>query len=78
MITMQKEEEMREHEEREMMERKRQLVLEAERIRDEPVDDSKLVDKMFDFLPDSASESQAPPVSRRSRWEVIINILMFI
>lgn len=45
------------------MDRKRAQLREAERQRDEPVDDSKLVEQMFDFLPDSASEAQAPPAA---------------
>ncbi|KAG7157734.1 Myosin-VIIa-like 1, partial [Homarus americanus] len=61
MMEMELADEQRAVEEREMMDRKRALVLEAERQRDEPVDDSKLVEQMFDFLPDSASEAQAPP-----------------
>lgn len=56
-------EEQRDREEREMMDRKRAQLREAERQRDEPVDDSKLVEQMFDFLPDSASEAQAPPAA---------------
>lgn len=61
MKEMERVEELRAVEEREMMDRKRALVREAERQRDEPVDDSKLVEQMFDFLPDSASEAQVPP-----------------
>ncbi|CAL4075619.1 unnamed protein product, partial [Meganyctiphanes norvegica] len=61
MMELEMAEEMRDNEDREMMDRKRQIVDDAERMRDEPVDDSKLVDQMFDFLPDSASEAQAPP-----------------
>lgn len=63
MIRMEEEEELQERQEREIMEQKRLLVIEAERQRDEPVDDSKLVEQMFDFLPDSASETQAPPAA---------------
>ncbi|KAK4294236.1 hypothetical protein Pmani_033125 [Petrolisthes manimaculis] len=61
MKEMERVEELRAVEDREMMDRKRALVREAERQRDEPVDDSKLVEQMFDFLPDSASEAQVPP-----------------
>lgn len=61
MMEMELAEEQRAREEREIMDRKRALVLEAERQRDEPVDVSKLVEQMFDFFPDSASEAQAPP-----------------
>lgn len=60
-------EEQRDREEREMMDRKRAQLREAERQRDEPVDDSKLVEQMFDFLPDSASEAQAPPAAFKVR-----------
>ena len=75
---MEREEEIRESEERQKLALKHQIVMEAERSRDEPVDDSKLVDKMFEFLPpDSASESQVPPVSRKSRWEVSLICVTF-
>ena len=55
-------EQLRDREEKEMMDLKRAKIREAERQRDEPIDDSKLVEEMFDFLPDSSSEAQAPPV----------------
>ncbi|XP_071536430.1 myosin-VIIa isoform X6 [Panulirus ornatus] len=61
MMEMELAEEQRAREEREIMDRKRALVLEAERQRDEPVDVSRLLEQMFDFIPDSASEAQAPP-----------------
>ncbi|CAH2067351.1 unnamed protein product, partial [Iphiclides podalirius] len=47
-------------EEKRQMEAKRTLLQEAARKQDEPVDDSKLVEAMFDFLPDSSSEAPAP------------------
>ncbi|XP_063376592.1 myosin-VIIa isoform X1 [Cydia fagiglandana] len=47
-------------EEKRQLEAKRALVQEATRKQDEPVDDSKLVEAMFDFLPDSSSEAPAP------------------
>ncbi|XP_026329632.1 myosin-VIIa isoform X1 [Hyposmocoma kahamanoa] len=47
-------------EEKRQLEAKRALVQEAARKQDEPVDDSKLVEAMFDFLPDSSSEAPAP------------------
>ncbi|XP_063529445.1 myosin-VIIa isoform X1 [Cydia strobilella] len=47
-------------EEKRQLEVKRALVQEATRKQDEPVDDSKLVEAMFDFLPDSSSEAPAP------------------
>ncbi|XP_049856810.1 myosin-VIIa [Schistocerca gregaria] len=47
-------------EERRRMEIKKNLINDAARKQDEPVDDSKLVEAMFDFLPDSSSEAPAP------------------
>ncbi|KAJ2953874.1 hypothetical protein O0L34_g1502 [Tuta absoluta] len=47
-------------EEKRQVESKRALLQEAARRQDEPVDDSKLVEAMFDFLPDSSSEAPAP------------------
>lgn len=47
-------------EERKMMEEKKNIINEAARKADEPVDDSKLVEAMFDFLPDSSSEAPTP------------------
>lgn len=47
-------------EEKRQLEAKRTLLQEAARKQDEPVDDSKLVEAMFDFLPDSSSETPAP------------------
>ncbi|XP_026746003.1 LOW QUALITY PROTEIN: myosin-VIIa-like [Trichoplusia ni] len=47
-------------EEKKQLEAKRTLLQEAARKQDEPVDDSKLVEAMFDFLPDSSSEAPAP------------------
>lgn len=59
---MERAEELRAREERQMIETKMERVREAERQRDEPLDDSQLVDRIFEFLPpDSASETQAPP-----------------
>lgn len=42
------------------MEIKKNLINDAARKQDEPVDDSKLVEAMFDFLPDSSSEAPLP------------------
>lgn len=42
------------------MEIKKNLISNAARKQDEPVDDSKLVEAMFDFLPDSSSETPIP------------------
>ncbi|XP_026757270.2 myosin-VIIa isoform X2 [Galleria mellonella] len=47
-------------EEKRQLEVKRTLLQEAARKQEEPVDDSKLVEAMFDFLPDSSSEAPAP------------------
>lgn len=47
-------------EERRRVEIKKNLINNAARKADEPVDDSKLVEAMFDFLPDSSSEAPAP------------------
>jgi myosin-7 len=48
-----------EMEERRRMEIKKNLINDAAKKQDEPVDDSKLVEAMFDFLPDSTSEAPA-------------------
>lgn len=67
-------------EEKRQLEAKRTLLQEAARKQDEPVDDSKLVEAMFDFLPDSSSEAPAPkdtsvfsdlPQQRADQQEVI-------
>lgn len=49
-----------EEEEKRQMEIKKNLISNAARKQDEPVDDSKLVEAMFDFLPDSSSEILMP------------------
>lgn len=49
-----------EMEERKLVEEKKNKINEAARKADEPVDDSKLVEAMFDFLPDSSSEAPTP------------------
>lgn len=49
-----------EMEERRRVEIKKNLINDAVRKADEPVDDSKLVEAMFDFLPDSSSETPTP------------------
>ncbi|XP_025836216.1 myosin-VIIa isoform X1 [Agrilus planipennis] len=46
-----------EMEERRRVEMKKNLINDAARKAEEPVDDSKLVEAMFDFLPDSSSEA---------------------
>lgn len=47
-------------EERRRMEMKKNIINDAAKKQDEPVDDSKLVEAMFDFLPDSSSEAPLP------------------
>lgn len=42
------------------MEIKKNIINDAAKKQDEPVDDSKLVEAMFDFLPDSSSEAPLP------------------
>ncbi|KAG5675745.1 hypothetical protein PVAND_005623 [Polypedilum vanderplanki] len=49
-----------EMEERRRVDVKKNLIKEAARKQDEPVDDGKLVEAMFDFLPDSSSEAPTP------------------
>lgn len=51
-----------EQEERRRVEVKKNLINDAARKADEPVDDSKLVEAMFDFLPDSSSEAPGPGI----------------
>lgn len=47
-------------EDKRRMEIKKNLINDAAKKQDEPVDDSKLVEAMFDFLPDSSSEAPTP------------------
>ena len=49
---------------RKQLELNRQKIKEAAKKADEPVDDGKLVDAIFDFLPDSGSEAPAPSAFR--------------
>lgn len=44
-------------EERRQMEIKKNLITNAAKKQDEPVDDVELVEAMFDFLPDSSNEA---------------------
>ncbi|XP_075149189.1 unconventional myosin-VIIa ck [Haematobia irritans] len=53
-------------EERRRVEVKKNLINDAARKQDEPVDDSKLVEAMFDFLPDSSSEAPTPHAGRET------------
>lgn len=57
---LERKEQETEIEQRRRMEIKKNLINDAARKQDEPVDDSKLVEAMFDFLPDSSSEAQFP------------------
>ncbi|XP_014247796.1 myosin-VIIa isoform X2 [Cimex lectularius] len=82
--------ERREHEqeieERRRMEIKKNIIIDAAKKQDEPVDDSKLVEAMFDFLPDSSSEAPLParetsvfkdlPTAKADQQEVINQIQM--
>ncbi|KAJ9583263.1 hypothetical protein L9F63_022396, partial [Diploptera punctata] len=60
MLELERKEIELELEERRRMEIKKNLINDAAKKQDEPVDDSKLVEAMFDFLPDSSSEAPAP------------------
>ncbi|KAK9510245.1 hypothetical protein O3M35_005070 [Rhynocoris fuscipes] len=80
--------ERREHEQevedRRRMEIKKNIINDAAKKQDEPVDDSKLVEAMFDFLPDSSSEAPLPtretsvfkdlPTAKADQQEVITQI----
>ncbi|XP_058981142.1 myosin-VIIa [Musca domestica] len=56
----------KEIEERRRVEVKKNLINDAARKQDEPVDDGKLVEAMFDFLPDSSSEAPTPHAGRET------------
>lgn len=66
-------------EDRRRMEIKKNLINDAAKKQDEPVDDSKLVEAMFDFLPDSSSEAPTPAretsVFNVSRDDVMLKII---
>lgn len=61
-----------EEEEKRQMEIKKNLITNAARKLDEPVDDSKLVEAMFDFLPDSNSEAPM-----QTRGTSVFMVLLF-
>nr|CAI5854908.1 unnamed protein product [Callosobruchus analis] len=63
-----------EMEERKQVEEKKNKINEAARKADEPVDDSKLVEAMFDFLPDSSSEAPTPGKLLLAKWELILSL----
>jgi len=54
-----------------IIDQKKQAIADATKRQDEPVDDSKLVEAMFDFLPDNASE--APPPNAFSVSSILSN-----
>lgn len=56
----------KEIEDRRAVEIKKNLINDAARKQDEPVDDGKLVEAMFDFLPDSSSETPTPHQGRET------------
>ncbi|XP_073822643.1 unconventional myosin-VIIa ck [Musca autumnalis] len=56
----------KEIEERRRVEVKKNIINDAARKQDEPVDDGKLVEAMFDFLPDSSSEAPTPHAGRET------------
>lgn len=73
-------------EEKKQVEAKKSLIQDAARKQDEPVDDSKLVEAMFDFLPDSSSEAPAPretsvfndlPTQRLDQQEVYTKLYLY-
>lgn len=61
-----------EMEDRRRMEIKNNIINDAAKKQDEPVDDSKLVEAMFDFLPDSSSEA---PASARETSVFMVRII---
>lgn len=64
LLALQRQEMEIEREDRLIIDKKKMAIENAARKQDEPVDDSKLVEAMFDFLPDNASEA-APPSAFR-------------
>lgn len=63
---MERKEMEKEMEERRRVEVKKNIINDAARKQDEPVDDGKLVEAMFDFLPDSSSEAPTPHNGRET------------
>ncbi|BES88965.1 Myosin-VIIa [Nesidiocoris tenuis] len=71
-------------EDRRRVELKKNIINDAAKKQDEPVDDSKLVEAMFDFLPDSSSEAPLPtretsvfkdlPAAKADQQEIITQI----
>lgn len=53
-------------EDRRRVEVKKNIINDAARKQEEPVDDSKLVEAMFDFLPDSSSDAPTPHGGRET------------
>lgn len=58
------------------MEIKKNIINDAAKKQDEPVDDSKLVEAMFDFLPDSSSEAPLP--TRETSVFMVCKFLFFL
>lgn len=59
-------------EEKRRIEIKKNLISNAVRMQDEPVDDSKLVEAMFDFLPDSNNDV---PMTVRGTSVFMVSVL---
>lgn len=66
LMEMERQEREKEMAGRKQLELNNQKIKEAAKKADEPVDDGKLVDAIFDFLPDSGSEAPAPSAFRVS------------
>ncbi|ODN02660.1 Myosin-VIIa [Orchesella cincta] len=64
LLALQRQEMEIDREDRLIIDKKKMAIENAARKQDEPVDDSKLVEAMFDFLPDNTSEA-APPSAFR-------------
>ncbi|CAL8107310.1 unnamed protein product [Orchesella dallaii] len=64
LLALQRQEMEIDREDRLIVDKKKMVIENAARKQDEPVDDSKLVEAMFDFLPDNTSEA-APPSAFR-------------
>ena len=61
------------------VEKKKKAIKQAEKRQDEPVDDSKLVDAMFDFLPDNSSQDGVPvPPSVFKVGSILTTLNIFI
>lgn len=74
MYEMERKEMELELEEKKRVEIKKNIINDAARKADEPVDDSKLVEAMFDFLPDSSSEAPGPG---RFIFSILLQLLRY-